>query len=127
MNVNDPHTWARYAEEDWRLANSLLHRKQPPLRAICFHAQQSVEKYFKALLLSKNASFLKTHDLPTLNSLCEQMGILTGFSPEMLTLLSDYAITARYPGEQPTLEEAQKAVAIAKTVHKFVHNWLGVK
>lgn len=43
MNVNDPHTWALYAEEDWRLANSLLHRKQPPLRAICFHAKQSVE------------------------------------------------------------------------------------
>lgn len=53
MNANDPYTWARYAEEDWRLATSLLHRKQPPLRAICFHAQQSVEKYFKALLLLK--------------------------------------------------------------------------
>jgi hypothetical protein len=59
--------------------------------------------------------------------LCEQSGILTGLSPEMLTLLSDYAITARYPGEEPTLEEAQKAVAIVKTVHKFAHKWLGMK
>ncbi len=124
MNVDDPQIWARYAEEDYRLTASLLRRKRKPIRAICFHAQQSAEKYFKALLLSRDLTFPKTHDLPTLNSLCEQAGILTGFSPKLLTLLSDYAVASRYPGEEPTLEEAREALEIAKTVRRFARKWL---
>ncbi|GAB4478004.1 MAG: HEPN domain-containing protein [Anaerolineales bacterium] len=124
MNVDDPLVWAQYAEEDYRLAVSLLRRKRKPLRAICFHTQQSAEKYLKALLLSKNLAFPKTHDLPTLNSLCEQAGILTGFSPELLTLLSEYAVRTRYPGEEPSLEEAREALEIAKAVRAFARRWL---
>jgi len=48
MHVNDPFAWAAYAEQDWKLAVSLLRRKHPPSMAICFHAQQSAEKYLKA-------------------------------------------------------------------------------
>lgn len=101
------------AEQDWQLAASLIRRKRPPLTAICFHAQQSAAKYLKALLLSKTAAFPKTHDLLTLNSLCEQAGILTGFSPRHLTLLSDHAVASRSPGEEPTLEDAREALTIA--------------
>lgn len=119
MSVDNPLEWARYAEQDWQLAASLLRRKQPPRVAICFHAQQSAEKYLKALLLSKGLDFPKTHDLPTLNSLCEQNGILTGFSPQLLTALTDHAIVSRYPGEEPTLEEAREALKIAQTVRTF--------
>lgn len=99
MSVDDYREWVRYAEQDWQLAVSLLRRKRPPVIAICFHAQQSAEKYLKALLLSRGAVFPRTHDLAALNSLCEQQGILTGFSPRLLTLLSEYAVVSRYPGE----------------------------
>jgi len=124
---DDPLEWARYAEEDWKLAVSLMRRKQPPSTAICFHAQQSAEKYLKALLLSRKVHFPKTHDLSALNSLCEQHGILTGFLPQLLTLLTDHAVASRYPGEEPTLEEARQSLEIAKTVRKFARKWLGVK
>jgi HEPN domain-containing protein len=127
MSVDDPLEWIRYAEEDWKLAVSLLRRKHPPSIAICFHAQQSAEKYLKALLLSRRVHFPKTHDLPTLNSLCEQHGILTGFSPRLLTLLTAHAVASRYPGEEPTLEEARESVEIAKTVRRFARRWLGIK
>lgn len=70
--VDDFREWARFAEEDWRLAVSLLRRKRPPVTAIGFHAQQSAEKYLKALLVFAGVAFPKTHDLPTLNTLCEQ-------------------------------------------------------
>ena len=43
MSVNDPMEWARYAEQDWQVATSLIRRKHPPNVAICFHAQQSAE------------------------------------------------------------------------------------
>jgi len=127
MNVDDPLAWAAYAEQDWKLAVSLLRRKHPPSMAICFHAQQSAEKYLKALLLSRKVHFPKTHDLPTLNSLCEKNGILTGFSPQLLTLLTDHAVASRYPGEEPTVEEARRSLEIAKTVRRFARKWLGVK
>ena len=42
-------TWVRKAEDDWDAACELATRS-PPLRdAVCFHCQQSAEKYMKAL------------------------------------------------------------------------------
>lgn len=127
MSVDDYREWARYAEQDWQLATSLLRRKRLPAVAICFHAQQGAKKYLKALLLSKGSAFPKTHDLSMLNSLCEQQGILTGFSPELLTLLSEHAVVSRYPGNEPTLEETREAVEIARNVRAFARRWLGLK
>ncbi len=126
MSADDYREWARYAEQDWQLAISLLRRKRLPTVAICFHAQQSAEKYLKAILLSQGVVFPKTHDLLMLNSLCEQQGILTGFSPRLLTLLSDYAVISRYPGNEPTSEEAREAVEIARGVRTFARGWLGL-
>ncbi len=119
--------WVRYAEEDWQVSVSLLRRKQPPLTAVAFHAQQSAEKYLKALLLSRGAAFPKTHDLPTLNTLCEQNGILTGFSVDDLSFLTDCAVTVRYPGAEPSVEEARQAVEVARAVRAFARRFLGVR
>ncbi len=124
--VDDFSEWVRFAEEDWKLAISLLRRKHPPLTAIGFHAQQSAEKYLKALLLFRAAAFPKTHDLPTLNTLCEQNGILTGFSPDDLTFLTDCAVTVRYPGTELTLDDARQAVEVARTVRAFARRFLGL-
>lgn len=59
----DPFAWVARAEEDYRLAQSALRRKQPLLYGVCFHAQQCAEKYLKALLVSRGRDFPKTHDL----------------------------------------------------------------
>jgi HEPN domain-containing protein len=59
--------------------------------------------------------------------MCAQYGILTGFSPQLLTLLTDHAVASRYPGEEPTPEEARQSIEIAKTVRKFARQWLGLK
>lgn len=122
----NPLEWARYAEEDWEIANLLLKRKKIRTTAICFHAQQSAEKYLKALLLSKKAAFPKTHDLSTLNSLCSQAGILTEFSPAALAILTDHAISSRYPGEEPEIDDAKESIKIAKSIREFAHTFLGV-
>lgn len=126
MSIADHLLWVRYAEQDWQLAVSLLRRKHLLTVAICFHAQQCAEKYLKALLISRQLEFPKTYDLATLNSLCERHGILTGILPHSLALLSDYAVVARYPGNEPTEEEAREAVAIARVVRGFVRKWLGL-
>jgi HEPN domain-containing protein len=126
MNPDDPLAWASLAEDDWHLSFTLLRRKRLPVQAICFHAQQSAEKYLKALLVSRRVYFPKTHDLAFLNQLCEQHGILTGFVVEDLALLSDFAVQVRYPGAQPSEEEARQAVEIARAVRGFARRWLGI-
>ncbi|MDW8319353.1 MAG: HEPN domain-containing protein [Anaerolineae bacterium] len=60
-------------------------------------------------------------------TLCEQQGVLTGFSPRLLTLLSEHAVVSRYPGNEPTPDEAREAVEIARDVRVFVRRWLGLK
>ena len=77
--LSELRSWIAYAEEDYKAAKTLLGLKKPLLGAACFHAQQCAEKYLKALLILRNFEFPKTHDLPTLNTLCSQNGILTGF------------------------------------------------
>ena len=124
---SDPNAWIRYAEEDYQAARSLLQRRTHLSSSVCFHAQQCAEKYLKATLISKGAEFPKVHDLLLLSGLCEKTGILMGIEAKQLHILSDYAVRARYPGDEPTPEEAREAVEIAKSVRRFVRKLLGIK
>jgi len=125
--INELKSWIAYAEEDLSAAKTLLNLKKPLLAAVCFHAQQCAEKYLKALLILKDVDFPKTHDLPSLNTLCNQNGILTGFDPQQLADLTKYAVQGRYPGSQPTSEETKESIDIAKSVRRFARSFLGLK
>ncbi len=123
----NPLDWVEYAEQDWETAQILRRRKRLMAAVICFHAQQCAEKYLKAMPVARRAEFPKTHDLVALNTLCQQAGILTGFSPVALTLLSEYAVATRYPGDVPAPEEVDEAMGIAGTVRRFARRWLGFR
>jgi len=123
----DQFDWAEYAEEDLIMAKSALRRSKPLTTPSCFHSQQCAEKYLKAILVSQDVEFPKTHDLLILNTLCTDAGIFTGFTKEDLGRLSGYSVHTRYPGNQPTREEAQEALAIAKTIRRFARMYLGLK
>lgn len=124
---SNPLDWAEYAEQDWEAAKPLLKRSRPLTISVCFHAQQTAEKYLKALLIAKKVDFPKTHDLSTLNLLCNQAGILTGFSPAALAILTDHAVASRYPGDEPTVKDAKESIKIAKSIRKFAHSFLGLE
>ena len=63
--------WIAKAEGDYASARRELRaRKDPNYDAACFHAQQCIEKYLKALLQSREAAFRKTHDLSLLLDAC---------------------------------------------------------
>ena len=126
-DINELKSWISYAEDDFAAAKTLLRQKKPMLFGSCFHAQQCAEKYLKALLLLKDIEFPKTHDLPTLNTLCEQAGIFTGFDLQMLVDLTRHAVQTRYPGNQPTMEEAKEALRITIEIRKFARTYLGLK
>jgi len=124
--VNDPIAWAKRAEEDFELARSSLNRRKPFTASACFHAQQCAEKYMKALLISKSAAFPKTHDLLMLNNLCSSSGIFLEINSKYLNTLTDYAVRTRYPGEEPTLDEAKEALRHAKLVRSLARGLLGM-
>lgn len=81
----------------------------------------------KALLIFKDHTFPKVHDLNTLDDVCSAAGIFLGMNKDELARLSAYAVMSRYPGEEPTMEETKDAIQIAKTVRKFARTYMGLK
>ena len=128
MNAtNEFNDWVEYAEEDFTVAKSTLKRSKPLTTSSCFHSQQCAEKYMKAMLVAKDFEFPKTHDLLILDALCNKAGILTGYTKEDLGRLSGYAVHTRYPGNQPTREDAKEALEIVSNVRRFARSFLGLK
>ena len=109
------------------MAKSALRRSKPLTTSSCFHSQQCAEKYLKAILVSQDIEFPKTHDLLILDTLCANAGIFTGFTKESLGRLSGYAVHTRYPGNQPTATEARDALEIASQIRRFSRTFLGMK
>lgn len=58
---------------------------------------------------------------------CEQAGVFLPINLTQLDRLSSYAIRVRYPGDDPTPDEAREAVEIAKAVRRFARKFLAVK
>jgi HEPN domain-containing protein len=116
--------WTERAEEDYLLALSAMRRKSPLTYGATFHAQQCIEKYLKALLLSRQVPFPRTHDLAALGFLCQQAGIILPIDEDALELLTAYAVETRYPGTQPTVEESKEAVKFARIMRQFIKKTL---
>jgi len=74
-----------------------------PLDAVCFHAQQCVEKYLKAFLVVEGIDFPKTHDIERLVSMLPE-NIWLKLSIEEQRRLTDYATVTRYPGDYEAIQ-----------------------
>jgi HEPN domain-containing protein len=83
----------------------------------CFHCQQAVEKYFKAILCFHGQTPIPTHDLGRLIVAVEQaVPSIKLPRPEVLTL-TNYAVILRYDSDfWPTQDKAAQAVAVAEKV-----------
>jgi HEPN domain-containing protein len=120
----DPQAWVARAEEDYSLAQFALRRNPPMAYGAVFHSQQCAEKYLKALLVAQGQIFPKTHDLAALSDLCSQSGIFIPVDQDALQRLAAYAVQVRYPGEDPTAEEARLALETAQAVRRFARELL---
>ena len=96
---------------------------------IAIHAQQAVEKSFKALLEEKELDVFKTHDIiflfkKTLSIIQLETDI------KILQKLNELYIDARYPGEmglpegKPSLRDAQGFYKLAKNIYDQVMHTL---
>ncbi len=118
--------WVEKAENDLKTAaHTLILGSDCPTDTVCFHAQQCVEKYLKALLVFKHIDFPKTHDVGELTTLTTGLVRLEIPVAEKRRLTA-YATVTRYPGdyEPITLSEARRAVALARRTRKEIRRLL---
>lgn len=118
--------WVIKAENDLQSATHILKLGAAgPLDTVCFHAQQCVEKYLKALLCLYAIDFYRTHDLGALLALLP-VHLRPELNAEEQARLGDYAVAVRYPGdyEAISLAEAERAVQVARRVRNQVRRRL---
>lgn len=82
--------------------------------AVCFHAQQCVEKLMKAVLAENGVMFPKTHDLIVLEPLVKSAVSVWTCDRNDLLALAPAAVDYRYPGLAAGLQDAMSAVAAAE-------------
>ncbi len=120
--------WVEKAEGDFVTAmRESRARKAPNHDAVCFHAQQCIEKYLKGVLESEAVAFTKTHDLVVLLQLCGDQHPLWLTWEEDAKLLSQFAVQFRYPGESATRDEAKAAVTVMKRMRSEIRPVLGLR
>ncbi len=107
--------WVVSAEEDYRNAEyGLTLEEDCPVGAVCFHSQQCVEKYLKALLAYRSLAVPEDHDLLVLYHL-----VSSNSRPELpeewLAILNRYAVEPAYP-DVISRPEAEYAFHIARAI-----------
>ena len=118
--------WIRKAENDLLAVDNNLAAAQIPFDVVCYHCQQTAEKYLKGLLVFLGAQPSRTHDLLAL--LQEARTFLTAAPTDSVeracVVLNPYAIEVRYPDDQsnPTAEDSAEARQAAETVRQWVRS-----
>jgi HEPN domain-containing protein len=119
--------WVDKAEGDFSTAGRELRaRKDPNYDSVCFHAQQCVEKYFKAYLQDAGVVFAKTHDLVMLLDLLLPMEPNWDEFRLRLRRLTTSAVEIRYPGKSATKLNAKEMYSLCKEMRDLVRVSLGI-
>ena len=84
--------WIKIADKDLLTAKQLLESKIVITEMVCYHCQQSAEKYLKAFLVKHQIEFSKTHNIMTLINLCSVKDASIKKELSEADILTDYAI-----------------------------------
>jgi len=105
------------AANDLTAAKATLSTGQA-LDAVCFHAQQAVEKSLKAILILHEVVYPWRHDLGELLDLVRPLVPEIVAFEDQIFRMAPYAVEVRYDVEfEPPLVEAEEALGIAAEVY----------
>jgi HEPN domain-containing protein len=111
--------WIAKAEGDFRVASRELDEADEPYYdAVCFHAQQCIEKLMKALLTARGVVPPRIHDLVALGSMLQEHYDKWDYAVESLRFLSLSSVAFRYPGESAHEEDAREAFEICVKIRE---------
>lgn len=113
--------WLFRAKEDFSVIESLANSGiEFYTSTICFHAQQSVEKYLKAFLVYHDVDFPRTHDVDFLLLECKKID-KNNFEFDLKSL-TEFGVSVRYPDDLyiPGINETKEYIEIVKAIKETV-------
>jgi HEPN domain-containing protein/predicted nucleotidyltransferase len=116
--------WIHKADHDLSAAQVLAAANPPLHDEACFHCQQAVEKYFKALLQQWGLPVPRTHELNALLDLLVPHDAGLEKLRRGLKSLTTYAVTIRYPETFATPGKCRFALRLAGRVRQEVQQRL---
>jgi HEPN domain-containing protein len=119
--------WISKAEGDYATAARELNPAGTPnLDAVCFHAEQGIEKLMKALLIHLGVTPPRSHDLVALDRLLAPACQGWSWPVEELRLLTRAAVDFRYPGDSADQQEASESFDIATRMRAKLRTLLDI-
>ncbi len=122
--------WLSAAKDDL-LAIEVISKHEDLTNIVAFHAQQAIEKSFKAVLEELDGVVPKIHNVETLLPKVSRHLVIDGTDFELLEDLDKLYTDARYPGDfgllpngKPTPEEATTFIDLALHVYAAVSDHL---
>lgn len=113
--------WINKAEADYRTAErESVVQDGANYDAVCFHAQQCIEKLLKAVLIKNNTNPPKIHDLTVLTQLLP-VNNQPLFDIQQLRFLSNAAVSFRYPGESADQADAEESLQICRELRRILY------
>ena len=121
VNIKEAQEWQRLAAMDLNTAEYLQSMSPLPLEIICYHCQQSAEKYLKGYLVFCGMAPPRMHDLDELCKLSLKFSNTFKNIADQCSDLTAYGVGPRYPMELILEEEdMQQALNSAKIIRDFI-------
>lgn len=112
--------WIRKGDNDLRTARQSL-ALEGPYDTACFHCQQAVEKYLKAVLALHGRPVPRTHDLRDIHLVVVANEASLSLGGVDLSSLTPYAVEVRYDFEfMPECRDLEDALRVAERVRSAV-------
>ena len=119
--------WVEKAEADFKGAVALNRlRKEPLPNLVCYHCQQSTEKYLKAYLIAQDVTPPRIHDLVQLLNLCSPHHPQLSKHLPLAQELNSYGVLIRDPGLSATIPESKDAVKTMRCLRATLRHRLGL-
>ena len=122
-------SWLSAANDDLVLIQEII-RNETLTHMVAFHAQQAIEKSFKALLEEREGVVPKIHTLETLLARIKSYAVIDA-ELDLLEDLDKLYVDARYPADfgllpdgKPTVAEAIAFSKLAIYIHKNIKSVL---
>lgn len=117
--------WLEFAQTDLRSCENNLN-DEFVTNVVAFHAQQAVEKTFKALIEEKGIRMSRIHNLMRLYAQTESF-VISPIDETELEMLDNVYTSSRYPGEigllstgKPTMKESKELYDIALKIYDIL-------
>lgn len=119
--------WIVKAEEDFTAAFR-LHRIRglAPYDHVCFHAQECLDKYLKAMLSEANVPFVKTDPLPNVVQASVRIDPTLAWLRDYVDRFPTDPLDYLYPGRSVNKREAYDVFSCCQRVRSAIRYRLGV-